>query len=110
MENKKQYLEEEKTDLSEALDRQRHIFESKVFLKTSYSTSKFVYCNIQSCTTKYNICQLSTGLLYRKKIVASDKLLILILLLSFQEREVDLLAKEFELAKERQAEFLGDRY
>ena len=28
----------------------------------------------------------------------------------FQEREVDLLAKEFELAKERQAEFLGDRY
>ena len=30
--------------------------------------------------------------------------------LSFQEREVDLLAKEFELAKERQAEFLGDRY
>lgn len=31
MENKKNYLEEEKTDLSEALDRQRHIFESKVF-------------------------------------------------------------------------------
>ena len=30
MEGKKQYLEEEKTDLSEALDRQRHIFESKV--------------------------------------------------------------------------------
>ena len=28
----------------------------------------------------------------------------------FQEREVDFLAKEFELAKERQAEFLGDRY
>ena len=30
MEGKKQYLEEEKTDLSEALDRQRHLFESKV--------------------------------------------------------------------------------
>lgn len=30
MEGKKHYLEEEKTDLSEALDRQRHIFESKV--------------------------------------------------------------------------------
>ena len=30
MEDKKQYLEEEKTDLSEALDRQRHLFESKV--------------------------------------------------------------------------------
>ena len=28
----------------------------------------------------------------------------------FQEREVDFFAKEFELAKERQAEFLGDRY
>lgn len=32
MEGKKHYLEEEKTDLSEALDRQRHIFESKVIL------------------------------------------------------------------------------
>lgn len=31
MESKKHYLEEEKTDLSEALDRQRHIFESKVW-------------------------------------------------------------------------------
>ena len=30
MESKKHYLEEDKTDLSEALDRQRHIFESKV--------------------------------------------------------------------------------
>ena len=30
MESKKHYLGEEKTDLSEALDRQRHIFESKV--------------------------------------------------------------------------------
>lgn len=30
MEGKKHYLEAEKTDLSEALDRQRHIFESKV--------------------------------------------------------------------------------
>ena len=30
MESKKHYLDEEKTDLSEALDRQRHIFESKV--------------------------------------------------------------------------------
>ena len=30
MEGKKQYLEDEKTDLSEALDRQRHLFESKV--------------------------------------------------------------------------------
>ena len=28
MESKKHYLEEEKTDLAEALDRQRHIFES----------------------------------------------------------------------------------
>ena len=32
MEGKKHYLEEEKMDLSEALDRQRHIFESKVFV------------------------------------------------------------------------------
>ena len=31
MESKKHYLEEDKTDLSEALDRQRHIFESKVW-------------------------------------------------------------------------------
>ncbi|XP_015758024.1 PREDICTED: coiled-coil domain-containing protein 146-like [Acropora digitifera] len=54
LEGKKFYLEEDKTDLSGALDRQRHIFESK-------------------------------------------------------EREVDMLAKEFELAKERQAEFMGDR-
>jgi len=35
----------------------------------------------------------------------ADKMFLLL-----QEREVDLLAKEFELAKERQAEFLGDRY
>ena len=33
----------------------------------------------------------------------------LVLYILFQDREVDLLAKEFELAKERQAEFLGDR-
>ena len=30
MEGTKHFLEDEKTDLSEALDRQRHIFESKV--------------------------------------------------------------------------------
>ena len=30
LESKRLYLEEEKTDLSEALDRQRHLFESKV--------------------------------------------------------------------------------
>lgn len=28
----------------------------------------------------------------------------------FQEREVDLLVKECDLAKEKQAELLGDRY
>lgn len=27
----------------------------------------------------------------------------------FQEREVDLIMKEYELAKERQSEFIGDR-
>lgn len=36
MEGKKQYLEEEKTDLSEALDRQRHLFESKVIEQGRY--------------------------------------------------------------------------
>lgn len=36
MEGKKQYLEEEKTDLSEALDRQRHLFESKVIEQSKY--------------------------------------------------------------------------
>ena len=50
MENKKHYLEEEKTDLSEALDRQRHIFESKV-TKQPYIRSSNVYqdsLNLQS--------------------------------------------------------------
>ena len=45
MEGKKQYLDEEKTDLSEALDRQRHLFESKVIEqdKFMYLVDVFVY-------------------------------------------------------------------
>ena len=50
LEGKKFYLEEDKTDLSGALDRQRHIFESKVIdsllLKASpaLACDVFVYC------------------------------------------------------------------
>ena len=36
-EGKKQYLEDEKKDLSEALDKQRHIFESKVYGTLNFS-------------------------------------------------------------------------
>ncbi|EDO49671.1 predicted protein [Nematostella vectensis] len=54
LDGRRTYLEDEKMELSEALDRQRHTYESK-------------------------------------------------------EREVDVLIKEYELAKERQAEFMGDR-
>ena len=42
MEGKKHYLEEEKTDLSEALDRQRHIFESKVNVSNQMFSNKNV--------------------------------------------------------------------
>lgn len=43
-EGKKQYLEDEKKDLSEALDKQRHIFESKVWhLKLQLSKSRQGY-------------------------------------------------------------------
>ena len=48
MEGKKQYLEEEKTDLSEALDRQRHIFESKVI-----EQGKYLYVTVFSFIVSY---------------------------------------------------------